>query len=870
MKSPSYQLNNDSRVAIIGGGPAGSFFALYLRHYARLRGIQPQITIYQERPFDALGPKGCKGCAGIISLSLIKDMAELDISPPPEIIQTIIDSFAVHSPYASIDISNPDKDIRIMSVYRGGGPRISHYEKQISFDGWLLRQAEKNDIEVVNTRITRLWTGEVTGLEVAGKRIDCDLLALTSGVNTKMISIEGRTYVPPKTNVMAMSELFLGADVVRSHLGNAAHAFLIPRTGLIFGTLVPKGDFVNVSVLSSSKRPVSIAAFLNYDIVKEILPPQYEIACGCRPHAAFAAAHHYYADKFIAIGDAAVTRLYKDGIGTSLTMARAAAHTAVHHGVSRCDFQHHYRPLFNSMNWNNRWGHLLFSLNGKIKESKVFFLAQQRLIGDEQEKKTERQPFTKAAWGMFTGSYSYGRIAKKIFSPLALIRLTAALFKEGWGSLFPHKEAGSPRKLYVGGRKVLILGSGFGGAYTLRHLVHSTNKNENVQITMVNDENYFLFTPLLHEVAMGSIETRHIAYPIRRLHWRDRFTFIRTKVERIDLKNRQVITSAGTLDFDRLILALGSVPNKSQLNLEGGHVFTLKTLFDAMRLRNHIIDVFEQAAIEKDPDRQAQLLTFVAVGGGYIGVQAVSELSDCIFKNLIRYYKDIDPKLIRIILIERRAKVVGRMDAKLGDYVREQLNRMGIEVRTESHMTRAWEGYVEINDKEIIPTATLLWSTGMTSNPRIGELEAPKDDLGRIKVNAYLEVIGFPGVYALGDCAHFEDPKTGDPIPPRAHTTVRQAKVVAYNILADIRGRSKQAYRYTDSGEIVSVGESKAVFRFYRLRLYGFSARLIWLGAYSLLVTGAFNRVRIVSDWILSLIFGRDSTYLDLKDRREE
>ncbi|MBW6486097.1 MAG: FAD-dependent oxidoreductase [Syntrophobacterales bacterium] len=866
MNHPSYKIDNDSRIAIVGGGPAGSFFALYLRHFARIKGLNPRITIYQDRFFDTLGPKGCKGCAGIISMSLIKNMAELNISPPPEVIQTTIDRFAVHSPYATIDISNPDTDLKIMSVYRGGGPRVSHYEKKISFDGWLLRQAENNGIEVVNERIASLWTGGSAGIEVAGKRIDYDLLGLATGVNAPRMLIEGTAYEPPETNIMAMSELYLGAADVRTRLGNVAHAFLIPHSGMIFGTLVPKGDFVNVSVLSSSKYPVTIADFLNYAVVREILPQKYELACGCRPQTSFSAASNYYADRFIAIGDAACTRLYKDGIGSSLTMARAAADAAINYGVSSRDFRQHYRPVYNKMRWNNHWGHLLFSINDQVKESKIFMLAQQRLIGDEQEKKTERQPFTKAAWGIFTGSYSYGRIAQKIFSPASLVRLFAALVKEAGENFVTKRTIDQPRKLYVGDRKVLILGSGFGGAYTLRHLVKSTNKNENVQITVVNDENYFLFTPLLHEVAMGSIETRHISYPVRRLHWRDRFNFILTTVKKIDLINRQVATEAGVLDFDCLVMALGSVPDKSQLNLAGGHVFTLKTLYDAMKLRNHIIAVFEQAAIEKDMQKQKQLLTFVAVGGGYIGIQAVSELRDCIFKNLIRYYKGINPDNIKIMLIESRPKVVERMDHELGAYVMKQLEDMGIEVRTNSRMTRAWEGHVEINEEEVIPTATIMWSTGMVSNPLIAALEAPTDNLGRVKVNTYLEVEGFPGIYALGDCAHFENPKSAQPIPPRAHTTVRQAKIVAYNIIADIRGRSKKAYRYTDSGEIVSLGDSKAVFRFYRIRLYGFAARLIWMGAYSLLIKGVFNRVRIVFDWLLALIFGRDSTFLNLKD----
>ena len=153
---------------------------------------------------------------------------------------------------------------------------------------------------------------------------------------------------------------------------------------------------------------------------------------------------------------------------------------------------------------------------------------------------------------------------------------------------------------------------------------------------------------------------------------------------------------------------------------------------------------------------------------------------------------------------------------------------------------------------------------GGVANPGIAELDVDKDSIGRVLVNEYLEVAEVPGVYAVGDCAHFEDPRSGQPIPPRAHTTVRQAKVVAHNILSEIRGRDKKAYRYTIPLEMVSLGTSKAMFRFHGLRLYGFLARLLWLGSYILLVTGAYNRVRIIMDWLLSLLFGRDTTLLKL------
>ncbi|MBI4633611.1 MAG: FAD-dependent oxidoreductase [Deltaproteobacteria bacterium] len=862
MSQNSYQIADGSEIAVVGGGPAASFFSLYLLHYARERGITPRITLYDQRNFDELGPKGCKGCAGILSSTLIRNLAELHLELSKEIIQNPIEGFAVHSPYATIDIMNPEAT-RIGSVYRGGGPRKSSYAEKISFDGWLLKQAQSRGVTVEHSAVSQISLDSPRPLvESAGKKVSYGLVVLATGVNAKPIPIAGSGYAPPETRIMAMNELHAGAEQVNACLGNVAHAFLLPHSGLIFGTLVPKGPFINVSVLGSGKYPVSVADFLRHDIVRRILPTNYELACGCRPRTAVGCARNYYGDRFVAVGDAAVSRLYKDGIGSSLLTAREAARTALFHGVSRHDFERNYRPFCDALHRDNRWGHILFSLNDITKNSPFFLGAQQRLIANEQNSSGGARPFTKAAWGMFTGSYSYRDIARMALNPASQFRLTGALLKEGLRRL-TARQSSPPRQLYVGTRKVLILGSGFGGTYTLRHLVRSTNKNENVDITLISDENFFLFTPLLHEVAMGGIETRHIAYPIRRLHWRDRFTFVQAGIEKIDLAGRRVITAAGPLDFDRLVISLGSVTDMSALKLEGGGtVFTLKTLHDAMRMRNQIIDCFEQASIAKDPERQRQWLTFVIVGGGYIGVQTVTELRDFIYGNLLKYYRAVDSNLIRIVLVESERKIVARLHGKLGQYVMDQLHRMGIEVRMNSMVTRVGDGFAEINGSEELPSCTLIWTAGMTANPLIAELPAEKDGLGRVVVNEYMEVSGFPGVYALGDCSHFEDPISAQPIPPRAHTTVRQAKVVAENILADIRGTDRKPYRYTDTGEIVSIGDSKAVFRFLGLRLYGFPARLIWLVAYSMLVTGNYKRVQIIMDWFLSLIFGRDVTYL--------
>jgi len=305
----------------------------------------------------------------------------------------------------------------------------------------------------------------------------------------------------------------------------------------------------------------------------------------------------------------------------------------------------------------------------------------------------------------------------------------------------------------------------------------------------------------------------------------------------------------------------------SGLDAVGENVFTLKTLHDSMLIRNHIIGVFERANAEKEQERQRQLLTFVVAGAGYTGVQLVAELRDFIYKSLIRFYKTINPDNIRIILVEVAPKIVAELHTTLGAYVMKHLKHVGIEVRLRSRVTHVWGDRVEINGTENVPASTLIWAAGVVANPRIAELDVEHDSLGRVLANEYLEVPGVPGVYAVGDCAHFKDPRSGQPVPPRAHIAVRQAKIVAYNILAEIRGRNKKPYRYSNTAEMVSLGSSKAVLRFRGLRLYGFLARLIWLGAYSLLVTGTYNRVRIIMDWLLSLVFGRDITLLKLTKR---
>lgn len=861
MNRETIQIENGSRIAIVGGGPGGVFFTMWLQRYAEEKNIHPEITIYQDRNFAEGGPKGCKGCAGILSGFLLDHMEHLGLTIPEEVILNWITAYTIHSPYTSISISNPEKGKGIASVYRGSGPRISYGNRLTGFDGWLLGQAESRGIKVEHQVVSRICLGQWTGIGIADKEIECDLVVLAKGVNTKKVPITGLAYIPPIIRTMAVDELYAGIDQVESRLGNTAHGFLIPKLGIVFGGLVPKGPFITITTLSSGSPPVKIEDFLSYDIVRNVLPDRYERTCGCQPKAVIGSARNYYADRFVAVGDAAVSKLYQDGISSSLMTARQAAYTVVHHGLSRRDFARYYQPTCQSIDRDNMWGHALFSINHKAKNSRTFLLTQYRLTGIEQDNTSGPQPFTKAAWGIATGSYKYGKLMGGLLHPASVVRLFKELVLESLRGLFRKGEV-APRTLHVGGRKVVILGSGFGGTYTLKHLVPSLNRNEHVETTLVSDENYFLFTPLLHEVALGRIETRHIAYPIRSLHWRDRFNFVQSTVEKIDLKSKKVLTTAGILDYDYLVLALGSVTDTTAIHSSGENVFTLKTLNDARLIRNHIIGVFEKASIERDAERQRQLLTFVISGAGYTGVQVVTGLRDLVYGSLPRFYKAIDRSKIRIVLVEAAPLITAELHTKLGAYVMNYLKEMGIEVRLLSRMTCVRENAVEINSSESIPASTVIWVSGVVVNPIIAELKVAKDSMNRIMVNEHMEVSEAPGVFAVGDCAHFKNPRSGRPIPPLAHTAVRQAKIAAGNILADIRGLHKKPYQYSKPPDMVSLGTYKAVFRFRFIRLYGFLPRFILVMAYFFLVTGAPNRIRIVMDWLLSLVFGRDTTFI--------
>jgi len=413
--------------------------------------------------------------------------------------------------------------------------------------------------------------------------------------------------------------------------------------------------------------------------------------------------------------------------------------------------------------------------------------------------------------------------------------------------------------------KVVILGSGFAGVHCLVNLIKLLKKRKDAELTLISDQNFFLFTPLLHEVATGALGTRHIAYPVRRFPSRDRFTFVNGKVTQIDLTSRQVATDAGSFDYDKLVIALGSETDLSDLPIGAKNVFKLKRLHEGMLLRNHIIECFEHADARMGKVDQKRFLTFVISGGGYVGVQLVTEMYDFIHRSLIRYYPRLRRDMVRMIVVQPQNVVLPGMPAALSEFALKLVRNKGIEVWLNSKVTAADGESVWLNGVEKIPTNTLVWVAGIVANPVVASLPVEKDMIGRVVVDECLEVKGHPGVYAFGDNAHFRDPVTGEVALARAHNAVRQARVAAANLSAGLAGKPGRQYRNPFSGGLVSLGARNAVVNAYGLRFHGFLARALWLVAYSSLVTGAYNRVRVGLDWILSLLFGRDTTLLDIR-----
>jgi len=414
-------------------------------------------------------------------------------------------------------------------------------------------------------------------------------------------------------------------------------------------------------------------------------------------------------------------------------------------------------------------------------------------------------------------------------------------------------------------KRVVIVGGGFGGAAVAARLERIFRKDRDVEIVLFDRENFSVFTPLLPEVPSGALEAKHIVSPLRA---RLRRTSVRqAEVHAIDIERRRIVAghcprcAEYVVEYDYLVLALGSVTNFFGLPGVAQRARTMKSLADGAALHDLVIGKFEHADLDPDPGARRRLLTFVVAGGGFAGVETAAELNDFV-RASGRYYPGIGPDDVRVVLVHPGDRILPEVSPSLSAYALEKLRKRGVEVRLGARIAACEDDCVRFTSEETIASQTLIWTAGVSPNPLLAELDLPRDTSRRIQVDATLAVPGRPGVFALGDCAAVRDPATGKPYPPTAQYAIREGRVAGDNVAAAIRGDTLRAFRYRPLGMLASLGRHSAVAEILGLKFSGFFAWWLWRMIYLLKLPGFERKVRVVLDWTLDLFFERDIVYL--------
>jgi NADH:ubiquinone reductase (H+-translocating) len=410
------------------------------------------------------------------------------------------------------------------------------------------------------------------------------------------------------------------------------------------------------------------------------------------------------------------------------------------------------------------------------------------------------------------------------------------------------------------GGRVLILGGGFGGIYAALRLEKLLAWRDGLTVTLVTRDNYFLFTPMLHEVAAAELEPNTIVNPLRKLLRRVK-SFVGT-IESIDLKARRVIVSHALdghkheLLYDQLILALGAGINFFNLPGVEGSCLTLKTLGDAVAVRNQLVTALEEANSECAAGERQPLLTFIVAGGGFAGVETLGGINDFV-REAIRFYPNLHPDHLRFVLVTPDEVILPELNRKLGIYAQGKLTKRGVEIITGAKVSAITDGIVELTNGETISANTVIWSAGTAPNPLIAMLPVPKHN-GRIVVDAYLGVEGWPGLWAVGDCALVSNPRTGGFYPPTAQHALREGNLVARNVDATLYGGGKKTFRYRTLGQLAAIGRRTGVANVLGVNFSGFFAWWLWRTIYLSKLPRLEKKVRVALDWTLDLCFAKD------------
>ncbi|HEU0068372.1 MAG TPA: NAD(P)/FAD-dependent oxidoreductase [Nitrospiraceae bacterium] len=408
--------------------------------------------------------------------------------------------------------------------------------------------------------------------------------------------------------------------------------------------------------------------------------------------------------------------------------------------------------------------------------------------------------------------------------------------------------------------RILILGGGFGGMYAALEFERALGRGADVDVTLVNRDNFFLFTPMLHEVAASDLDITNIVSPIRKLL--RRVTFFHGDIESIDLVNKRVGLSHGheehchSLPYDHLVLALGSTTNFYNLPGLADLALTMKSLDDAIFLRNRLIANLEEADFECAAPLRAPLLNFVVAGGGFAGVETIAAMNDFL-REAVRFFPHLREDMLRIILVNSGEIILPELGEKLGTYAQRKLMEQKVEIHSNCKVTAVTDREVTLSDGTTVTTNTLVWTAGICPNSLLDTLPCTKAQ-GRVLVNEYLEVPEWPGVWAFGDCAHVPDRKTGKSHPPTAQHALREGKVAAQNILATVRGDQMKPFLYSTIGRLAPIGKRTGVANILGVNFSGFIAWWLWRTIYLMKLPRFEKKVLVALDWTLDLLFSKD------------
>jgi NADH dehydrogenase len=425
-----------------------------------------------------------------------------------------------------------------------------------------------------------------------------------------------------------------------------------------------------------------------------------------------------------------------------------------------------------------------------------------------------------------------------------------------------------PRK-----KRIVILGGGFGGVYAAIHLEKLLARESAVEICLVSRDNFFLFTPMLHEIAASDLEITNIVNPLRKLL--RRVEVLVGDVNQIDLPNKRVLISRGyhkhsqQLDYDHLVIGLGSITNFYDVPAIAELAVEMKSLRDAIQLRAQILRYLEEANSGCNPADRQSLLTFVVAGGGFAGVETVAALNDFV-REALPFYPDLCEDMLRVILVHSGPAILPELGESLGQYTEKVLAQRGVEIRLTTRVKSITESEVLLTDGVSIPSRTLVWTAGTVPNPLILSLPCGHER-GRIRVNEFLRVPDWPDVWAVGDCAFVPDIRNpGKSHPPTAQHAIREGKVVAQNIAAVLLGRPLKSFSFKTIGLLASIGRRMGVARIFGFNFSGFFAWWMWRTVYLSKLPGLDKKVRVAFDWTLDLLFPKDVCAVhDFDDRRD-